>query len=87
MTRKIFAVLFFLSVAAQVVVANSLVSKGRRMDELVLERKRLESQLLDLENKIAQASSLSAIKEKAESLGMKPGSLQYLPPAPVALNR
>lgn len=85
MTRKIFAGLLFLIILAQVILSNSLVSGGRRMEELTREKERLSSQLLELENQIAQASSLTAIREKAEKLGMKPGKLQYLPPQPVAL--
>lgn len=85
--RKIFAVLFFATIVAQVLVTNSLVTKGKIMDGLSVEKKVLHSRLLELENQIAQASSLTAIRDKAEELGMKPGKLKYLPPQPVALKR
>ncbi len=85
--KKIFAVLFFATIVAQVVLTNSLVTKGRRMDELAVEKEVLQSRLLELDNQIAQASSLSSIREKAKEMGMRPGKLKYLPPQPVALKR
>ncbi|GMR18961.1 MAG: hypothetical protein BMS9Abin34_083 [Patescibacteria group bacterium] len=85
MSKKIFVVLFFLIVLAQVVVVNSLIVKGRETQELLAEKKLLQSRLLELENEAARASSLESIRGQAEKLGMKPGKLQYLPPVPVAL--
>ncbi len=85
MTGKIFIGSTIVLVFVMVFLNNSLASKGREVDELMEQRKALESQLLELDNRIAQASSLGIIREEAEKLGMVPGKLQFLPPAPVAL--
>lgn len=84
MTKEIFAILFFLIIVAQVVLANSMVSKGRQMKDLSRQKEELQSELLQLENRIAQASSLAVIRAQAEKLGMKRGKLHFLPPQPVA---
>lgn len=85
MIKKIFAGLFFLTILANIALANSSVSKGREMEKLSAQRDSLRSELLGLDNKLAEAASISMIKGKARNLGMGPGRLQILPPAPVAL--
>ena len=85
MTKKIFVITFFIILLAQAILVNSLASKGRETQQLLSEKEQLESQLLELENEIAKASSLEEIRVQARKMGMKPGKLQYLPPAPVAL--
>jgi len=85
MTKKIFAGLFFITVFANIALANSSVSKGQEVEKLLGERERLRSELLDLDNQLAQSSSLAVIREQAQQLGMGPGQLQILPPTPVAL--
>lgn len=85
MTKKIFIGIAGITFLAMVFLNNSLASKGRELDELFEQKRILESQLLELDNQIAQASSLSVIREEATKLGMVPGKLHFLPPAPVAL--
>jgi len=85
MIKKILAGLFFLIVLAQVVLANSLVSKGSETRSLLEGRELLRSEILALDNQIARASSLGVIRKKAEKMGMGPARLQFLPPPPVAL--
>lgn len=85
MVKKVFVGLFFLTVLANIVLANSLVSRGKEMEKLLTQRNQLRSELSDLENQLARTSSLVVIKEQAEKLGMSVGQLQFLPPQPVAL--
>jgi hypothetical protein len=74
----------FILIVAQVVLANSLVSKGREINRLISERERLRAEVVSLENNVARASSLTAIRQEAEGLGMVPGSIEFLPPPPIA---
>lgn len=85
MIKKIFVGFFLILILAQVVLANSLVSQGKEMEKLMRQRNEIRSQLSNLENQIAQVSSLSVIKDQAQKLGMAPGQLHFLPPVPVAL--
>ena len=85
MIKKIFAGLFFLTVLANVALANSSAAKGQELEKLAAQRDKLRLELSNLDNQIAVVSSLDAIKEQAQKLGLGPGSLQVLPPAPVAL--
>lgn len=74
----------FALIVAQVILANSLVAKGREINRLIAEREQLRAEVVSLENEIAQASSLAAIRQEAEKLGMGPGSIEFLPPPPLA---
>lgn len=74
----------FVLIVIQVILANSLVTKGREINRLVSEREQLRAEVISLENKIAQASSLTAVRQGAEGLGMGPGSIEFLPPPPLA---
>ena len=64
---------------------NSLSDRGRELQDLEQQKKALESQLRDLDNQIAQASSLNVIRDEATKMGMVAGQLYFLPPVPVAL--
>ncbi len=81
--RRWFWVLFAF-IVIQVILANSLVSRGREINELVAERDRLRAGVVLLENEIARASSLTAVRQGAETLGLKPGTVEFLPPPPLA---
>ena len=85
MTGKIFIGATVILFLAMVFLNNSLASKGREVNELMEQKRILESQLKEIDNQIDQASSLGVIREEAAKLGMVPGELHFLPPAPVAL--
>jgi peptidoglycan hydrolase CwlO-like protein len=85
MISKILTALIFLLVVANVFLNNSVVNKGRKLKDLQVQRGVLESQLRELENQIAQASSLNTVREEALRMGMVTGKLYLLRPAPVAL--
>jgi len=82
--RKFIAGIFFVLVVIQVVLANSLVTRGRGINQLSAERERLQAEINSLENEVAQTSSLTTIRQKAEELGMGPGKVKFLPPPPLA---
>lgn len=82
--RKFIAGIFFVLVVVQVVLANSLVTRGRGINQLSAEREQLQAEISSLENEVAQASSLTTIRRKAEELGMELGKIEFLPPPPLA---
>lgn len=82
--RKFIAGIFFVLVVIQVVLANSLVTRGRGINQLSAERERLQAEISSLENEVAQTSSLTTIRQKAKELGMGPGEIKFLPPPPLA---
>mgnify|MGYP001774356281 CR=1 FL=1 len=57
---------------------------SQEIDRLIVNRDKLRSELTDVENQIAQASSLNTIREKAVSLGLTPARVEILPPPPVS---
>ena len=85
MTGKILSAIIFLLIVANFFLNNSFVAKGRELEELRIRKGTLESQLRELENQIAQASSLNTIRQEALRMGMVAGKLYFLPPVPVAL--
>ncbi len=86
MTGKIFIGITVGMFLLMIFLNNSLASRGRELESLIEQKRVLESQLLELDNQIAEASSLSVIRKEAAKLGMVPGKLHFLPPAPVALS-
>lgn len=82
--RKFIAGIFFVLVVIQVVLANSLVTRGRGINQLSAERERFQAEISSLENEVAQTSSLTTIRQKAEEVGMGPGEIKFLPPPPLA---
>ncbi len=70
---------------ANVFLNNSVVAKGKELEGLRVQKADLELQLREIENQIAQASSLNTIRESAIKMGMVAGKLYFLPPVPVAL--
>jgi regulatory protein YycI of two-component signal transduction system YycFG len=85
MIGKIISAFIFLLIVANVFLTNSVVNKGRELKDLQVQKGSLESQLRELENQIAQASSLNTVREEALRMGMVAGKLYLLPPVPVAL--
>ncbi|GEM_PF-6283509 len=85
MIGKIFAGIAAITFLGMIFLNNSLASRGRELNELMEQKRVLKSQLLELENQIDQASSLTVIREEAAKLGLVPGKLHFLPPSPVAL--
>lgn len=85
MIKKIFAGLFFLTILANIALANSSAAKGKEMEKLEKDQEKLRLELSDLDNQIALVSSLDVIQQQAQKLGLGPGQLTILPPAPVAL--
>lgn len=82
--RKLVIVVFFVLLVIQVALANSLVSRGREINELSDKREEFLADIVTLENELARASSLAAIREGAEELGMRPGKIEFLKPPPLA---
>jgi hypothetical protein len=76
--------LLFVFVVVQVILANSLVARGKEIRELATKRDGLRADIVLLENEIARASSLAAVQQGAEALGLKPGTIEFLPPPPLA---
>lgn len=85
MSGKIFIGITVVMFLSMIFFNNSLASRGRELDGLMEQKRILESQLLELDNQIAEASSLGVIRKEAAKLGMVPGKLHFLPPVPVAL--
>jgi Tfp pilus assembly protein PilO len=85
MIGKILIALILLLIGANVFLNNSVVNKGQELESLRNEKGSLESRLRELENQIAQASSLNTIRQEALRMGMVVGKLYFLPPVPVAL--
>jgi len=83
---KILSLLVFLSLFfSQFVLAGELSTRGGEIAELAedLETVKLENQLL--ENRLAEVSSLSHIRERAQTeLEMKPSEFEFLTPAQLA---
>lgn len=83
---KILSLLVFLSLFfSQFVLAGELSTRGGEISELSEELKmvKLENQLL--ENRLAEISSLSHIRERAQSeLEMKSSEFEFLTPAQLA---
>jgi Tfp pilus assembly protein PilO len=71
-------------VAVQIVLANSLVGKGREIRQLTNEREQVKSDILALENEIAEASALNTVRAKAEKMGMRVGKVEFLKPLSLA---
>lgn len=82
--RKFIIGIFLVIVVIQVFLANSLVTRGREINQLSAEREQLRAEITSLENGVAQASSLATIQRKARELGMGPGKVEFLPPPPLA---
>jgi len=76
--------LLFTLLVIQVVLANSLVTKGREINQFTAEREQLRAAIVSLENEVAQVSSLVVIRRKAKKLGMRPGKVEFLPPPSLA---
>jgi len=85
MIGKILSIIIFLLIVANVFLNNSVVNKGRELKDLQVQKGVLESQLRELENQIAQASSLNTVRKEALQMGMVAGKLYLLRPVPVAL--
>ena len=85
MTGKIILALIVLLAVVNVFTYNSMVSKGKELESLRVQKADLELQLKEIDNSIAQSSSLNTIREKALKMGMVAGKLYFLPPVPVAL--
>lgn len=83
-TPKWVVILIFILLIIQVALANSLVTKGKEINQLSVEREKLRAEIVSLENKVAQASSLSSIRQRARKLGMKMGKVEFLPPPSLA---
>lgn len=82
--RKLILGAIFALLVIQVVLANSMVTRGREISKLTAERGKLLEEISTLENAVAQAASLAVIRQKAEELGMGPGKIEFLPPPPLA---
>lgn len=83
-TPKWVVVLLFTLLVIQVILANSLVTRGREVNQLTAEREQLRAAIVSLENEVAQVSSLAVIHRKARKLGMRPGKVEFLPPPSLA---
>lgn len=82
--RKFIIGMLLVLFVIQAVLANSLVTRGREINQLSAEREQLQAEISSLENEVAQASSLTTIRRKAEELGMELGKIEFLPPPPLA---
>lgn len=82
--RKFIIWIFLVLLVIQAVLVNSLVTRGREINQLNTEREQLRAKIGSLENEIARASSLAIIRRKAEELEMGPGKVKFLPPPPLA---
>lgn len=82
--RKLILGAIFALLVIQVVLANSMVTRGREIKRLTAERGKLLEEISTLENAVAQAASLAIIRQKAEELEMGPGKIEFLPPPPLA---
>lgn len=82
--RKLILGAIFALLVIQVVLANSMVTRGREIKKLTLEREKLRGEIIALENAVAQSASLAVIRQKAGELGMEPGRIEFLPPPPLA---
>lgn len=83
-TPKWAVVLLFTLLVTQVVLANSLVTKGQEINQLTADREQLRAEVVSLENEAAQVSSLAVIRREAKKLGMRPGKVEFLPPPSLA---
>jgi hypothetical protein len=83
-SQRLLVIMVLALVAVQVALVNSLVAGGREIKRFEVERKRLRSDIVLLENKVAQASSLTTIRKKARELGMVLGKVDFLPAPSVA---
>ena len=82
--RKLIIGVFFVLLIVQVALSNSLVSRGREINELSSGREELLGDIVMLENELARTSSLATIREGAKELGMRPGKIEFLKPPPLA---
>ncbi len=76
--------LTFILIVVQVILANSLVTKGKEINQLNTQRKKIQAEIVSLENRVSQVSSLAIIRQKARQMGMKPGKVEFLPPPSIA---
>lgn len=82
--KKFIIVVSLVLIVVQVVLANSLVARGKEIRQLTKEREQLREEISTFENEVAQASSLTTIRRRARELGMEPGKIEFLPPPPLA---
>lgn len=75
----IFGLCFSILILLEVWAINTMISFGKKFDEMVALEHALETENQVLENEIAQTSALSVVATRAAELGfLKAQSIQYI---------